>query len=511
MNTAEEKRPFSDKLWMVKIDGKWGLADETGQLVGDSFWSAIRPLSQGFARVVRGGYWGLIDENGKEVLPCQWANLRHTTKLSPDGRLRILARRDSDGKWGEIDSAGTMIHPFLWLNYQSVGNYGALIPREQLASTPVCREGKWGYANGKEEIVIPCRWEEATVFLDGFAYVREGSLWHRIDSRGRFVPLEEKNIAERILCTDDRILFRVKENGCLNGYGLMTDRGEILTPPRWIYLKRSSRRDLFLVSDGTKAGFLDQDGQPAAPLQWDLAGDFSEGFSPVAKGGLWGYLNEQMELVIPCLWEGAQRFREGLAAVCRDGKWGYIDTAGQLVIPCRWEIAHAFHKDHAWVLEQGKEILIHRSGREVGHFDSHMKLENDRCPVSKNGKWGFIDSQGKEIVPCVWDHANLSTEHALPVAIWDKRMGSYRWGFLDYRGKELTPCCWDEVTPFREGMAAVRQGSLWGYIDRKGKWITPCIFTKAGQCQQGRAFAQRDDRRAEVTLSGGMRWLEEAP
>ncbi len=374
----------------------------------------------------------------------------------------------------------------------------------------ICKGGRCGYVNGRQEEIIPCRYEEATVFLDGFAYVRTGDFWLRLNAKGCPVPLEEKNLVKQTLCPGGQILFRVQERNTPNGYGLLDHRNRILTPPRWLQLIPSSRTGWFLARKGTEQCFLDDRGNPVESPHWDHAEDFREGFAPVRKDGRWGYIDTSLKVVIPCVWEGAQAFCQGLAPVQKNGKWGYINREGIPVIPCRWESAEGFRGDFAWCTDNSEQVLLHRSGREAGRFRSRLETAEGRCAVCRDDRWGYVDAQGNLIVPCIWDRAGISAEDRLPVAKWDNLTGLYRWGFLDSRGSRITPCIFDACLPFREGMAAVRQGTLWGYIDRSGRWITPCIFTKAGSCSRGRACACREERWAEVTLQG-LSWLKKAP
>lgn len=464
------------------------------------------------------GKYGIVDEQGKEVLPCSWAHLTLTDKLSKDRKLRIFAQREILGKWGEIDLAGNEIHPFLWDWFIKVGDYeylkgpGREERRRMAERYPICRDGKWGYEDGFCKEVIPCKYEDAAQFINGFGYVKEEGVWYRVDESGSAAPLEEKNIAKKSICGDRWAVFQVKESLFHNGYGLLDMEGRILTPPRWFRLESSSRKGVFLASDGVKQIYLDQNGNPAGLSDWDYVQDFREGFAPVRnKDGKWGYANAELAQAFPCVWEEAEAFSEGLAAVRLNGKYGYINTSGELVIPCRWEMPEPFYKEHAWCMDQDGPVLISRSGEEVCRFHARMKMEEDCCAVSCDGKWGYVDARGKQIVPCVWDYAGVSTEGRLPVSVIDKLRRIYLWGFLDHDGKELCRCIFDDVMYFREGMAAVQQGSLWGYIDRDGNLVTGCIFTEASHCCDGKAYARREDQWAEVTLEKGVTWLETPP
>lgn len=82
--------------------------------------------------------------------------------------------------------------------------------------------------------------------------------------------------------------------------------------------------------------------------------------------------------------------------------------------------------------------------------------------VGKDGKWGFIDTEGKEQVPLVYDDANPFREGLADVRTEDK------WGFIDTEGKVVIPIRYDFVYPFENGKAYVEDGERY-YIDKQGK------------------------------------------
>ena len=58
--------------------------------------------------------------------------------------------------------------------------------------------------------------------------------------------------------------------------------------------------------------------------------------------------------------------------------------------------------------------------------------------VEKNGKRGYIDKTGSEVVPCKYDKAFGFSEGLAKV----KKSGKY--GFIDKTGREVVPFIYDE-------------------------------------------------------------------
>jgi WG containing repeat len=101
--------------------------------------------------------------------------------------------------------------------------------------------------------------------------------------------------------------------------------------------------------------------------------------------------------------------------------------------------------------------------------------------VKQNGKYGFIDRQGKMVVPPQIDEISGQDFASRPGAdnFYDSlpheglvkaRIGK-KWGYVNTQGKIQIPMRFDEATDFRYGVADVTVGSRTLYIDRQGKTL----------------------------------------
>ena len=88
--------------------------------------------------------------------------------------------------------------------------------------------------------------------------------------------------------------------------------------------------------------------------------------------------------------------------------------------------------------------------------------------VSLNGKLGFIDKTGKEVIPIKYDDAWNFLEGLAMVKL-DKK-----YGFIDKTGKEVIPIKYDYAEGFSEGLAQVKLNNKWFYINQKGECVKDC-------------------------------------
>ena len=116
-----------------------------------------------------------------------------------------------------------------------------------------------------------------------------------------------------------------------------------------------------------------------------------EGLSMVTKPGnekipfLYGFVNRQGKVIVPLKYYVARDFSEGLAAVCKIvGKsdqilCGYINASGKEVIPLKFQ-------------------------------DLPGDFEQGIAPVKQKGRWGFIDKNGKVVIPFQYVKADSFSE-----------------------------------------------------------------------------------------------------
>jgi len=88
--------------------------------------------------------------------------------------------------------------------------------------------------------------------------------------------------------------------------------------------------------------------------------------------------------------------------------------------------------------------------------------------VKKNGKWGFIDKVGFEIILCQYEKVLNFSEELAAVEINGK------WGFINLNGNIVIPCRFDGASSFDGGYATVKNNSKIGIINRSGKEVIAC-------------------------------------
>lgn len=94
----------------------------------------------------------------------------------PQG-TQIRRYRNADGKWGFINEFNEVVVPYQYEAVEVI-NDGIM---------PAKKNGKWGYVTEKGVEIVPCEYDEAIYFVKGFGRLKKGGKWGMVNTSGKFV------------------------------------------------------------------------------------------------------------------------------------------------------------------------------------------------------------------------------------------------------------------------------------------------------------------------------------
>ena len=142
-------------------------------------------------------------------------------------------------------------------------------------------------------------------------------------------------------------------------------------------------------------------------------------------------------------------------------------------------------------------------------FQLSAQENTELIPVEKNGKWGFVDRENREVIAAKYDDVGTFSEGLVAVALNSKV------GFIDQAGIEIIPIMYDkEFTikgrgmtmmkniplsdiQFSKGMVRVFLKGKWGYIDKEGNKVINFKYNLIDD------FSESD----EVYALAGTKWV----
>lgn len=137
-------------------------------------------------------------------------------------------------------------------------------------------------------------------------------------------------------------------------------------------------------------------------------------------------------------------------------------------------------------------------------YDWHGNASDERIPVSNNNLFGYVDLNGKEVIPLIYEGAsdfengeatvmlndlygtiNRDGAMVIPIKYEEIMSPTYnfyavkkdgKWGYVDRHGIDLSGIKYDLVFPFASNLGIVRNGEKYGAIDKAGNEIIPVVF-----------------------------------
>jgi hypothetical protein len=210
----------------------------------------------------------------------------------------------------------------------------------------------------------------------------------------------------------------------------------------------------------TKWGYVDTNGKFVIAPQFDNARSFSEGLAAVEQNNKFGYIDTEGYLVIQAKYQEVGPFREGFAWVMTKkpfnlfgtGEYGiplfarftYIDRTGK-------EIRQPFYAEHVRNFSEGLAAV--RPGKTFGGCSE---------------KVGYLNTKGDWSIKPQFDEADDFSEGLAAVNHGAACHAGGTWGYIDKEGKVVLPFKYRFAGQFKNGRACVEEEGQWKSIDHRG-------------------------------------------
>ncbi|MEH6993085.1 WG repeat-containing protein [Neobacillus drentensis] len=227
-----------------------------------------------------------------------------------------------------------------------------------------------------------------------------------------------------------------------------------------------------------------------------------------ARGNYWGYINENGVMVIPPQYEFAFDFQDnGLAIVQINDHFGVIDQVGRYVVKPVYDSINPFSEGRAIVLEHHDFYVIDETGKIltpnafefIGDYHEGRALFH-QLDDQEDSKYGYLDLQGREVIPPQYQAANNFTEGKALVKIKDSV-----YAMIGLNGERLATFNYPYVGMRGEGLLAFQEetNGKYGYIDEDGNVVISPRFEGAQPFRDGRAVVYKsEDHRKKSGLIG---------
>ncbi len=329
-------------------------------------------------RVKKGEKYGLIDLDGKELTSCDYEEIT----IIPG--IKNIVKIKKDGKYGIMDNQGKEIIKPQYAEITNLGNdknAGFIITNEL---------GKQGIVNYFNQPVLEAKYDEVTKIYGNNAYV--------VKQAGKQIVVDKEG--KEILNTgfeEVKQILKNTENGIIftNGgkYGVMNLLGTVTIPPQYEELQEAKTGLLIAKKDG-KYGVIDIQMQSKIEFNY-ISINYNE------KADI--YIAEKSDYSNDII-DNIFNIRQiGILLELNDEK-GYI------------------------ALRQDDEDKYYNLKFEEKN-KTEIYTKNSLFKSKKDGKYGFVDKDGKVIVDYEYDDATEQNEYGYAGI---KKDG--KWGAIDHNG-----------------------------------------------------------------------------
>lgn len=374
---------------------------------------------------------------------------------------------------------------------------------------------RFDYIDYDNAIIIPDQYEQVDYFKEGIARCYKGGRWVLINEACEELPLNEKDSVVSTLNCGGKRLYLVERRHRTGSFehGLLDENGHVLLPTIFKLIQvKSDRleveydRNTFsapAIKYFTYDQLLSIVKRPSGYVDWDKDSwpeeiiPFVDGVRAIRRNEKWGFEKENGDMLVDCKFTAVQYFREYhdhrliyseeynprsrmLAIVENDRCSGCIDMSGEIVFHLRKYVRLNSSKqkylsktgNYLWAKYYNYDnrndlINLIESGYEIAmvQVDGSMNIRGTNVPerydwgldsgdfidVIKDGFWGIIDKNGKEIIPCRYDE--LLFDYSLDDYINNrlhilKKNGKY--GKVNNKGEEVIPFIYNDIDSLPE-------------------------------------------------------------
>lgn len=329
-------------------------------------------------KVEKNGKYGIIDLSGKELLSCEYNQISALSGIK--NALKIL----KDGKYGIVDDEGKVI---LKTEYADITNLGKDNKSGYIVKNT---EGKYGIVDFSGNIILDMKYDEiAKVYGNDYYVVKKSGKQILVKKDGtEILTTGFDEITEILKNIDNGIIYKKD-----NKYGVMKTTGEVTIEASYEYLSEA-KSGVFIAKKDGKYGVID--------LQKDIKVELK--YNSI-------YYNEKADIYIAEDAEFNNDIIDNTYTVKLTGILLDIDTE-KGYIEIRQDEEHKYYN------------LKFEAKNESDIFNSHTLFIS-----KKNGKYGFVDKDGKVIVDYIYDDATQQNTYGY-VAV--KKDG--KWGAIDQKG-----------------------------------------------------------------------------
>jgi hypothetical protein len=344
-----------------------------------------------------------------------------------------------------------------------------------------------------------------------------------------------------------------------NQQGIIRSDGSVVVQP--VFDKLIPEKNFILarkkVQGHDRWTMLDSMGVQKSMKSYDRIVMYNEKYFAVEQRGYWGAMNADGKEVLACAYDSLMgsdiplstrsdqyivvKFKGQFGIVSLSDEWKITPRSNRLVLIdddhfVEFSIRTTYLKSMAGgviyftdnpiqvfsdhlieTLPSGTQWKINLEGRIVDRqvipdepIQNIFEESEGLRGIQKNGKFGFVDSQGRLRIANRYEGIQKYSEGLAPAKIRGK------WGYINHQDNIAIQPAYEEVFPFNDGYAQVKQKNLFGLINKKGQLLLPVRYESITPTKHGNLLIKQDnllglaDGNGKVLIQPRYHFIEDA-
>lgn len=443
----------SDPFIFFDYPKKWGYINELGEEIIPCEYDYAEDFIGDYAIVEKEGKKGIVSANGDVSVSLVYDNLVYLTKK--------WYKAKKDGKWGIIDYNGNIIIPLEYLDISRPSENRIAVKTNGFLN------GQWGFIDYANNLVISPIYDNVKDFSEGVTIVNKNWLfygWEMLDKNGNKLlefPLfsnidsfvKGKAIWE-MEAGDSKIQHTLLKNG-----HLLIDNIELAIDLCSVSYVGHFHCGLAKIYNNKKWGFINEQGNIVIEGIPAEVSDFSNNTATYYYNNCVQKINNHGQLL---LFDGGE-------LILFDNHY----SAVKKLCTNRYEVVNKDDSSHA-VIDMDNNTIIPFLQGNFEYINKNFNNEYFKCNVNINNDPNssiYFDIWGNQIIPdenrnilinTIYEQTRSFSEGLAPVC------KNGQWGFVDRNGKEVIPCNYDDVNYFNQGYCLVYEYAKYGTIQKRG-------------------------------------------
>lgn len=427
-NHTSKKYLYQNNILTYQENGKYGIITTEEKQVTKAIYDEIETLDyqDGILKVLQNNRYGLIKLNGDSVIKPQYYSI------------------ESDGYYTEekqYTNAGYIVGIKTETGY------------------------RYGYVNAKGKEILECKYTSINRLLemrsDEAAYLitsLNGKLGFNKDGQVKI-----KNDYEQIEYDDTNKIILLEKNG---KFGLYDLDGNMILPVQYEDMELAGKI-ITASKDGKKIVF-DANGsiQKESTYINVIPTEAENYFITIKDNGKYGLVDNHNDVLMDNKFDYLEYAFDNYFIYSNNGKYGVIDNAGNAILQNVYDIIQHIHGT--------KIIQVINSSNGTSHFlnknmkpileisGAHIYLEGNNVKIISNNTLHYLDLEGNLI-----EAKDILSKNQIFAKEQDGK-----WGYVNAEGKVIVQFEFDLTEDINEyGYGAIKKDGKWGVVDSEGAFI----------------------------------------